>query len=127
MSKRVSVVLPDDLGTVLEEMAATERRSHSQMGAILIEEAIASRQGKQFPTLVSPEPLPAPTFEPEPLPRSKPETQEQHPPAPELHLEPPTPPSLVQPEAVQSETQPPKTPEVSKTRQPRHRFKTDEG
>jgi predicted transcriptional regulator len=43
MSKRVSVVLPDDVGEILEEMAKEERRSHSQMGAILIEEAIAAR------------------------------------------------------------------------------------
>ena len=47
MSKRVSVVLPDDVGEILEEMAKEERRSHSQMGAILIEEAIAARQAKQ--------------------------------------------------------------------------------
>ncbi len=108
MSKRVSVVLPDNLGEVLEQMATAERRSHSQMGAILIEEAIASRHEKQFPTLVSPEPLPAPTFEPEPLP----------------HMELPTPPTLtsqVQPEAVQSEPQQTKAPEMSKKRQPRRR------
>ncbi len=86
MSKRVSVVLPDNLGAVLEQMATAQRRSHSQMGALLIEEAIASKQGKQFPTLVSPEPLPAPTFEPEPKPQLEPETQEQHPPAPEPRL-----------------------------------------
>ncbi len=41
MSKRVSVVLPEDVGEILEGMAKEERRSHSQMGAILIEEAIA--------------------------------------------------------------------------------------
>jgi hypothetical protein len=111
MSKRVSVVLPDNLGEVLEQMATAERRSHSQMGAILIEEAIASRQGKQFPALVRVQAIPAPTFEPEPLPQ------------PEPHLEPPTPTSQVQPEAVQSEPQP----EVSKKRQPRRRFQTNEG
>jgi hypothetical protein len=110
MSKRVSVVLPDSLGEALEQMATAERRSHSQMGAILIEEAIASRQGKQFPALVSPKPLPAPTFEPEP------------------HLEPPTPPTPTsQPEAVQSEPQPANTPEVSERRRPRRRrFQTEE-
>ncbi len=47
MSKRVSVVLPDDIGEILEEMAREERRSHSQMGAILIEEAIKARQVQQ--------------------------------------------------------------------------------
>ena len=53
MSKRVSVVLPDDAGEILEEMAKEERRSHSQMGAILIEEAIAARQAKQNDTTTS--------------------------------------------------------------------------
>lgn len=100
MSKRVSVVLPDNLGELLEQMATAERRSHSQMGAILIEEALASRQGKQFPTLVSPEPLPAPTLVPEPKPQPEPETQEQNPPAPE----PPT--AQSEPESVQPELQP---------------------
>ena len=47
MSKRVSVVLPDDVGEILEQMAKDERRSHSQMGAILIEEAIRARQMQQ--------------------------------------------------------------------------------
>lgn len=47
MSKRVSVVLPNDVGEILEEMAKEERRSHSQMGAILIEEAIAARNAQQ--------------------------------------------------------------------------------
>ncbi len=47
MSKRVSVVLPDDVGEILEDMAKEERRSHSQMGAILIEEAIAARIAQQ--------------------------------------------------------------------------------
>jgi hypothetical protein len=46
MSKRVSVVLPDDIGEIFEEMAREERRSHSQMGAILIEEAIATRKAQ---------------------------------------------------------------------------------
>ena len=50
MSKRVSVVLPDDVGEILEEMAKEERRSHSQMGAILIEEAIAARKAQDPPT-----------------------------------------------------------------------------
>ncbi len=50
MSKRVSVVLPDDVGEILEEMAKEERRSHSQMGAILIEEAIAARKQNETPT-----------------------------------------------------------------------------
>lgn len=53
MSKRVSVVLPDDVGELLEEMAKEERRSHSQMGAILIEEAVAVRQAKKLPPPVA--------------------------------------------------------------------------
>lgn len=43
MSKRVSVVLSDDLAEHLEKLATTERRSQSQMGAILIEEALRVR------------------------------------------------------------------------------------
>jgi predicted transcriptional regulator len=54
MSKRVSVVLPDDVGEILEEMAKEERRSHSQMGAILIEEAIAARIAQQNVTPTTP-------------------------------------------------------------------------
>jgi predicted transcriptional regulator len=54
MSKRVSVVLPDDVGEILEEMAKEERRSHSQMGAILIEEAIAARIAQQNGTPTTP-------------------------------------------------------------------------
>lgn len=54
MSKRVSVVLPDDVGEILEEMAKEERRSHSQMGAILIEEAIAARIAQQNGTPATP-------------------------------------------------------------------------
>jgi predicted transcriptional regulator len=53
MSKRVSVVLADDVGEILEEMAKEERRSHSQMGAILIEEAIAARIAQQNGTPAS--------------------------------------------------------------------------
>jgi predicted transcriptional regulator len=53
MSKRVSVVLPDDVGEILEEMAKEERRSHSQMGAILIEEAIAARLAQQIESPIS--------------------------------------------------------------------------
>lgn len=54
MSKRVSVVLPDDVGEILEGMAKEERRSHSQMGAILIEEAIAARIAQQNVTPATP-------------------------------------------------------------------------
>jgi len=43
MSKRVSVVLSDNVAENLEQLAAKERRSQSQMGAILIEEALAAR------------------------------------------------------------------------------------
>lgn len=56
MSKRISVVLPDDLGKVLEEMAKGERRSNSQMGAILIEEALKAR-GKTFQENENPQPV----------------------------------------------------------------------
>lgn len=43
MSKRISVVLPDDIGEVVEKMAQEEMRSLSQMGAILIAEAVRGR------------------------------------------------------------------------------------
>jgi hypothetical protein len=46
MSKRISVVLPDDIGEAVEKMAESEMRSLSQMGAILITEAVKSRQGE---------------------------------------------------------------------------------
>ncbi len=46
MSKRISVVLPDDIGEAVEKMAEEEMRSLSQMGAILITEAVKSRQGE---------------------------------------------------------------------------------
>ncbi|MBD2512205.1 MULTISPECIES: hypothetical protein [unclassified Nostoc] len=46
MSKRISVVLPDDIGEAVENMAESEMRSLSQMGAILIAEAVKSRQGE---------------------------------------------------------------------------------
>ncbi len=44
MSKRISVVLPDDIGEAVEQMASGEMRSLSQMGAILIMEAVKARQ-----------------------------------------------------------------------------------
>lgn len=44
MSKRISVVLPDDIGEAVEQMAEGEMRSLSQMGAILITEAVKARQ-----------------------------------------------------------------------------------
>lgn len=44
MSKRVSVVLSDNVAENLERLASKERRSQSQMGAILIEEALAARK-----------------------------------------------------------------------------------
>jgi len=53
MSKRVSIVLPDDVGEIFEEMAKEERRSHSQMGAILLEEAVQARQAKLQPAPTS--------------------------------------------------------------------------
>jgi hypothetical protein len=43
----LSVAIPDDIGEILEEMAKEERGSHSQMGAILIEEAIQARQARK--------------------------------------------------------------------------------
>ncbi len=43
MSKRISVVLPDDVGEIVEKMASEEMRSLSQMGAILIAEAVRGR------------------------------------------------------------------------------------
>ncbi|RAM50995.1 MAG: hypothetical protein C6Y22_14180 [Hapalosiphonaceae cyanobacterium JJU2] len=50
MSKRISVVLPDDIGEVVEKMAETEMRSLSQMGAILIMEAVKARQENDSPS-----------------------------------------------------------------------------
>jgi len=47
MSKRVTAVLSEEIGEALEEMAKEEQRSHSQMGAILIGEAIRARQLKK--------------------------------------------------------------------------------
>ncbi|HEY9633128.1 MAG TPA: hypothetical protein V6D14_06970 [Coleofasciculaceae cyanobacterium] len=47
MSKRISVVLPDDVADKLEKYATQERRSQSQMGAILIEEALQAREELQ--------------------------------------------------------------------------------
>lgn len=44
MSKRVSVVLQDNVAADLEKLATDERRSQSQMGAILIEEALLARK-----------------------------------------------------------------------------------
>ncbi|MGB7440753.1 MAG: hypothetical protein WA919_06765 [Coleofasciculaceae cyanobacterium] len=47
MSKRVSVVLSDNVAENLEQLASKERRSQSQMGAILIEEALAARNASE--------------------------------------------------------------------------------
>jgi len=43
-SVRVSIYLPDDIGEAVEQMASGEMRSLSQMGAILIMEAVKARQ-----------------------------------------------------------------------------------
>ena len=43
MSGRVNVVLADEVYEVIKGLAGTERRSQSQMAAILIEEALAAR------------------------------------------------------------------------------------
>jgi predicted transcriptional regulator len=50
MSKRVSVVLSDDIAEKLEKFATEERRSQSQMGAILIEEALQAREAQDAQT-----------------------------------------------------------------------------
>ena len=50
MSKRISVVLPDDIGETVEGMAEEEMRSLSQMGAILIMEAVKARTAKHEKT-----------------------------------------------------------------------------
>ncbi|NEO97495.1 MAG: hypothetical protein F6K58_02035 [Symploca sp. SIO2E9] len=47
MSKRVSVVLQNNVAADLEQLATDERRSQSQMGAILIEEALKARKELQ--------------------------------------------------------------------------------
>lgn len=49
MSKRISVVLPDDIGEAVEKMAEDEMRSLSQMGAILISEAVKARGAVEEP------------------------------------------------------------------------------
>jgi predicted transcriptional regulator len=43
MSGRVNVVLPDDIHELVKDLAESERRSQSQMAAILIEEALKAR------------------------------------------------------------------------------------
>jgi predicted transcriptional regulator len=43
MSGRVNVVLPDDIHELVKGLAESERRSQSQMAAILIEEALKAR------------------------------------------------------------------------------------
>ncbi len=50
MSKRVSIVLSDDAAEQVEKYATQERRSQSQMGAILIEEALQAREAQQAET-----------------------------------------------------------------------------
>jgi len=53
MSKRISVVLPDDVGEIVERMAEEQMRSLSQMGAILIAEAVRGRttaEENEFPS-----------------------------------------------------------------------------
>lgn len=55
MSKRISVVLPDAVADNLEKLAAVERRSQSQMGAILIEEALQAREASHKDETSSPE------------------------------------------------------------------------
>lgn len=44
MSGRINVVLPDEVYETVKNLAGTERRSQSQMAAILIEEALESRK-----------------------------------------------------------------------------------
>jgi hypothetical protein len=44
MSGRVNVVLPDEVYETVKNLAGTERRSQSQMAAILIEEALEARK-----------------------------------------------------------------------------------
>ena len=60
MSKRISVVLTDEIADIFERLAEQERRSQSQMGAILIEEALRNRypQIADSPTPTEPPPLP---------------------------------------------------------------------
>ncbi|BAY28143.1 ribbon-helix-helix protein, CopG family [Calothrix sp. FACHB-1219] len=49
MSGRVNVVLPDEVYETVKNLAGTERRSQSQMAAILIEEALEARKLLQKP------------------------------------------------------------------------------
>lgn len=43
MSDRINVVLSDELYAIVTGMAKSERRTFSQMGAILIEESLRAR------------------------------------------------------------------------------------
>lgn len=43
MSERINVVIGDNFYAIVEKMAKSERRSLSQMAAILIEEALRAR------------------------------------------------------------------------------------
>jgi metal-responsive CopG/Arc/MetJ family transcriptional regulator len=55
MSKRISVVLPDEIGEIVEKMAQKEMRSLSQMGAILIAEAVRERATAEDNKSLSPQ------------------------------------------------------------------------
>lgn len=52
MSGRVNVVLPDEFYELIKDLAESERRSLSQMTAILVEEALTIRKllNKDDPT-----------------------------------------------------------------------------
>lgn len=46
MSQRLNAIIPDDVYENLLRIAETEKRTKSQMAAILIEEAITARQNE---------------------------------------------------------------------------------
>jgi predicted transcriptional regulator len=47
MSQRLNAILPDNVYEELLMLAETEKRTKSQMAALLIEEAIATRKAQQ--------------------------------------------------------------------------------
>jgi predicted transcriptional regulator len=47
MSQRLNAILPDDVYEELLGLAESEKRTKSQMAAILIEEAIATRKAQE--------------------------------------------------------------------------------
>lgn len=45
--KRLTVTMPDEIFTYIEELAKKETRTNSQTALVLLQEAIATREAKQ--------------------------------------------------------------------------------